>query len=259
MTHVATSPRPEEDERPQDTAPRNALEVRRTPLRLRLYQVKRAIKRSLLRLRGHAIAWKYRDYTMVRRKKFINNLMLASRVQDVPGCVVECGVWRGGMSAGMAEVLGPNRHYYLFDSFEGLPPATAIDGPKALQWQKNTTSPTYYDNCSAEMEFASRAMAMSPATRVTFKKGWFSETLRDFVPEEGIAVLRLDGDWYDSTLQCLEALYKHVVRGGIVIIDDYYMWDGCSKAVHDFLSAHRLPARIRQTGMSVCYIVPKPL
>src|SRR5262249_26780462 len=100
-----------------------------------------------------------------------------------------------------------------------------------------------------------KAMAMSPAERVTFKKGWFNETLPEFVPEEGIAVLRLDADWYDSTIQCLDALYRHVVLGGIVIVDDYYTWDGWTKAVHDFLSANKLPDRIRQSRTGVCYIV----
>ena len=225
------------------------------PLFIRLYFIKRRIKGLLLHVNAHVIARKYRTYTMIPKKNFIDNLLLISRVYDLPGCVVECGVWRGGMSAGIAEVLGPHRHYYLFDSFEGLPEAKEIDGPAALQWQSDKQSPAYHDNCRAEMEFGKRAMAMSPAKQVTFKKGWFNETLPGFVPDQGIAVLRLDADWYESTMQCLEALYKHVVTGGVVIIDDYYTWDGCTKAVHDFLSAHKLPDRIRQTRAGVCYVV----
>jgi O-methyltransferase len=216
---------------------------------------RRAIKDRLLRVRANWIAHKYRPFTMIPKNVFVDNLMLASLVSQLPGCVVECGVWRGGMIAGIAEVLGADRHYYLFDSFEGLPAAKEIDGPTALRWQADKKSPVYHDNCAAAVEYSKRAMRMSPAERVTFVEGWFAESLPGFVPKENIAVLRLDADWYDSTMQCLDALYPHVVPGGVVIIDDYYTWDGCAKAVHDYLSAHKLPDRIRQTRASVCYII----
>jgi O-methyltransferase len=63
----------------------------------------------------------------------------------------------------------------------------------------------------------------------------------------------LDADWYDSTITCLEAFGKHVAPGGVILIDDYYTWDGCSKAVHDYLSRHTLPWRIRQAD-DMCMI-----
>jgi O-methyltransferase len=69
--------------------------------------------------------------------------------------------------------------------------------------------------------------------------------------------LRLDGDWYDSTLVVLESLFKHLAPDGIVIVDDYYAWDGCSRAVHDFLSRNSLTARITQEH-GICVIVPRP-
>src|SRR5262249_42322226 len=62
-----------------------------------------------------------------------------------------------------------------------------------------------------------------------------------------IAVLRLDGDWYDSTMICLRKFWNHVLPGGIIIIDDYFAWDGCTRAVHDFLSSIRANERIRHT------------
>jgi O-methyltransferase len=70
----------------------------------------------------------------------------------------------------------------------------------------------------------------------------------------GIALLRLDGDWYESTMACLDALYDRVVPGGLVIIDDYYTWDGCARAVHDFLSRRGVSARIRQWANAICYL-----
>src|SRR5215472_12517738 len=88
---------------------------------------------------------KFRDYTMIPEPFYVDNLVLAGRMLEVPGCVVECGVWRGGMSGGIAEVMGPSREYFLFDSFEGLPCAREIDGPAARAWQANVKSPGYYD------------------------------------------------------------------------------------------------------------------
>ncbi len=194
---------------------------------------------------------RFHAYTMIPQDIFVDNLLVADRLLNRPGCVVECGVWRGGMSAGIASVLGDDRRYFLFDSFEGLPPAKSIDGEAALAWQKNTTSATYYDNCKAPAEYAQRAMTLAGARSFQLIKGWFNDTVRSFVPPEPIALLRLDGDWYESTHVCLEALFQYVCPGGLIIIDDYYTWDGCSRALHDFLSSRGLPDRIRSFG-SVC-------
>ena len=65
--------------------------------------------------------------------------------------------------------------------------------------------------------------------------------------------MRLDGDWYESTTQVLNSLFKRVNSGGLIIIDDYYTWDGCSKATHDFLSGAQCQERIREYK-GVCYI-----
>ena len=81
---------------------------------------------------------KYRGFTMVPENIYAGNLRLASTVRNLSGAIVECGTWRGGMIAGIADVLGPGRHYRLFDSYEGLPPAREIDGEAALAWQRDT-------------------------------------------------------------------------------------------------------------------------
>jgi O-methyltransferase len=199
--------------------------------------------RALTFLRLHR---KYRAFTMAPAASYWRNLLVVDRVRHVQGCVIECGVWRGGMSAGMAEVLGPERQYLLFDSFRGLPAAKDVDGEAAKRWQGDNQSPTYYDNCRAPREDAERAMGLSGATQVTIVEGWFEDTLLGFIPPCPVAILRLDGDWYDSTLVALESLFKYLAPQGIVIVDDYYAWDGCSRAVHDFLSRHALPARLTQ-------------
>jgi O-methyltransferase len=202
-------------------------------------------------LRLHA---KYRDFTMASRQIFWRNMLVVDAHRHVAGCIVECGVWRGGMSAGMAEVLGPSRDYFLFDSFEGLPPATELDGERAKEWQADTTSETYYDNCRAPIDFAERAMRMAGVPRFHLVKGWFEQTLPGFVPPAPIAILRIDGDWYDSTMTALDSLFKHLAPNGIVIVDDYYAWDGCSRAVHDFLSKTHSTTRITQQH-GICVLV----
>jgi O-methyltransferase len=195
-------------------------------------------------------------FTMIPERLYSENLQLCEEKAPSTGCIVECGVWRGGMSAGIADIL-PGRTHYLFDSFEGLPPAKEVDGESAMTWQKDVDSPRYFDNCKAERSFAEQAMKMSAAGRFYVIQGWFGDTILNFVPEEPIAILRLDGDWYDSTMQTLTGLYPHVMVGGLIIVDDYYTWDGCSRAVHDYLSTHKLVDRIERTKHGVCYLVKR--
>lgn len=197
------------------------------------------------------------QYTMVPSAAFIENLKLAEKVATIQGCVVECGVWRGGQIAGIASVLGKHRRYYLFDSFEGLPPATDKDGEAAINWQRDSESPGFHDNCTATEDWAAKAMHIAGCTDFQLVKGWFSSTVPNFDFPEPIALLRLDGDWYDSTMVCLSHLFPRVLPGGMIIIDDYHAWDGCSKALHDYLSAHDRSERILQFNNSVCYLIKR--
>ncbi|NJN42413.1 MAG: hypothetical protein HC811_09525 [Flammeovirgaceae bacterium] len=199
---------------------------------------------------------KYKEYTMIPRESFTHNLDLCNHYRDIPGDYVECGVWKGGMSAAIAEELGKEREVHLFDSFQGLPPVEEIDGKEAASWQEKTDSPNYYNNCKADEEHAIQSMRMAGHQNYQLYRGWFGETLPTF-GEHPIAILRLDGDWYKSVLTCLEILFPKVVHGGIVILDDYYTWDGCSRAVHDYLSTIKSPSRIYQWKETVPYILKK--
>jgi O-methyltransferase len=196
---------------------------------------------------------KYREFTMVPENIYTGNLHLASTVRSLSGAVVECGTWRGGMIAGIADVLGPHRHYRLFDSYEGLPPAQAIDGEAALAWQRDTSNPGYYDNCRASDDQARQAMSQSAATDYTLVKGWFNDTLP--VDNVGpIALLRMDADWYDSTKAILDNLAGRVVPGGLIIVDDYYVYQGCTRAVNEYAAAKSW--MIRQYHVAgICYII----
>ncbi len=219
---------------------------------------KASILKTLIRERRfNQLRRKYDDYTMIPLKSFINNLELIYRYRHLEGAVVECGVWRGGMIASMAEVLKDTHNYYLFDSFEGLPKAQEIDGDSAIEWQNDTESNFYFDNCKAEEHFAQEAMKLAKIKNYNTVKGWFSETLPSYNFNEEIAILRLDGDWYESTMDCLTHLYDKVKVGGVIIFDDYHMWDGCSKAVHDYLSMQKSSSKICQFNNDVSYIIKK--
>jgi O-methyltransferase len=211
----------------------------------------RAARRRLM-----SIYHRYQSFTMITPETYVNNLLLVEVQAPPTGCVVECGVWRGGMSGGMADILGGTRFHYLMDSYEGLPPVQEIDGPAAVAYQADKTSPGYLDNCAADRSFAERAMSLSSARGYELVRGWFSDTLPSFVPREPIAVLRLDGDWYESTMTCLVNLYDHVVEGGLIIFDDYYIYDGCSRAVHEFLAERKVPAKIQgDRDYAIAYLI----
>jgi O-methyltransferase len=203
------------------------------------------------RRRADALYAKYRDATKLQAWSYRDNLQLCALVQSVPGCVVECGVWRGGMAAGLVEWLGGTRRYYLLDSFEGLPAPAAVDGDFSRAVQ---THPDW-DNCAATLAEAHATLARAGTASVTYVRGWFKDTIPGLALPEPIALLRLDADWYDSTMQCLDGLYDLVAPGGLILIDDYHFWEGCTRAVHDFLSKRQLVARLRESPHGVAYIV----
>jgi O-methyltransferase len=177
---------------------------------------------------------------------------------NVPGDFVECGVWRGGCSFLMADLLRrarSDRRVRLFDSFEGLPEPDEIDGTAAVEWAENKDPENYFDNCRATLENVQEAaVALGLADRTRMVKGWFDDTLlvnRDAIGP--IALLRIDADWHASVECCLESLYDQVSDGGIVILDDYFDWDGCAVAVHEFLGKRRLCHRIRSEGRAAYF------
>lgn len=200
------------------------------------------------------ILMRFRAFTMVPHISYFHNLKIASEIRNKKGSVVECGTWKGGMIAGIAQVMGADHEYYLFDSYEGLPPVTEKDGESAAAWQNNVSSGLFYDNCLASVNDARSAMSKAGINAPNIIKGWFEDTLPGIEIPGGIALLRMDGDWYDSTMQILKNLFPQVLPGGLIIIDDYYTWDGCTRAVHDYLSEEKRSERI-QSFHGVCYII----
>jgi hypothetical protein len=162
------------------------------------------------------------------------------------GDLVECGVWMGGSSFAM--LLAQRYRYgrivkpvWMFDSFEGLPPVEERDGPAAARYQANTASPLYFDNCRAPLPAVLDAVekfGFAPDEAIVVP-GWFNETVpgeRAELAERGIGFLRVDCDWYEPVSYILDTLADLVPEGGRILMDDYYAWDGCARATHDYLS-----------------------
>lgn len=200
-----------------------------------------ALARTLYQISTHTM-------TRPTRAKVLWRLCKEALRAEVPGDFVECGVWMGGSAAVMAATLqrsdeGANRKLHLFDSFEGLPAPSEQDGRKAAQyWSDSATSEhVTAQRCVAGTEAVSFLLHERlgfPRQRVVIHQGWFEDTLPKLGSDlQSIAVLRLDGDWYESTKTCFDYLYDMVSPGGVVLLDDYFCWEGCRKATDEFRAA----------------------
>lgn len=195
-------------------------------------------------------------YSMGGRKALENafEVVLLAEKRQIPGALVECGVAEGGTSAMMAltsKQFGRQpRQKWLFDSYEGLPEPTAedyVDG-KAGEFIR----PLPKGACLGTVEQVGKLMFSTlglPKEEINLVKGWFQDTVPNYRDKIGrIAVLRLDGDWYDSTKIPLENFYDSVAPGGFVIIDDYATCFGSRRAVDEFCAARGLKVALHPDG-----------
>jgi O-methyltransferase len=173
---------------------------------------------------------------------------------EIPGDFVECGTALGGSAALMAltlRQLGVSRTLWLFDTFEGLPAPT----PEDPDFEVATL---FAGTCRGTIEEVQSLFAqLHVRDQVQFVKGLFQETLPAVsVPQ--IALLHIDGDWYESVKACLDNLYDKVSPGGIIQFDDYGYWKGARKAVDEFLDARGIRAPLKKLDYSGRFLV-KPL
>ena len=159
--------------------------------------------------------------------------------EEIPGDLVEAGVWRGGACIFMRAILAAygdtTRRVWVVDSFEGLPPPNVTDYPADIvaQWHERKDLVVSLD--TVKQNFARYGMLDS---QVQFLKGLFKDTLPT-APIDRCAVIRLDGDMYESTMDSLKYLYPKLSPGGFVIVDDYGLPEDTSRrAVHDFRDLH---------------------
>ena len=156
--------------------------------------------------------------------------------KQIPGDFVECGVFAGVQCAAMAiavlEAGVADRKIHLFDSFEGIPKGGEFDNDLEPLVGRRTGSgiePSGKSICSLAQVREYMAIWEIPDSLLVYHPGWFHETV-PAAQVDRIALLRLDGDLYDSTKICLEHLYPKLVPGGWCVIDDFEL-DGCRKAV----------------------------
>lgn len=183
--------------------------------------------------------WPSRAHSMIGRKRMLHLQRAAEFViaNRIPGDFIETGVWRGGACILMRAVLKAHavtdRRVWAADSFQGLPPP----------------DPDRFPVDRGDTLHSIRALAVAQETvrenfsrygllddQVAFLAGWFRDTLPN-APIERLAILRLDGDLYESTHQALTALYDKVSVGGFVIADDYGAYPSCRAAIEDFRKA----------------------
>ena len=170
---------------------------------------------------------------------------------NVEGSIVECGTYKGGCLAIMAKFAYPERKVWGFDTFDGIPRPSEKDGSCAsARGHKGDLAATVED------VYDSLDTVSSPKDHVTLVKGLFQDTIKEKKSEIGkIAVLRLDGDWYDSTKVCLDEFYDQVSDGGWIIIDDYGHWPGCKLAVDEFIASRGLNVELIVTDYTErCWI-----
>lgn len=197
--------------------------------------------------------WPGRAHTMIGRQRLDNIQWTLEEIiqDDIQGDLIETGVWRGGATIFMRGFLKAygitDRVVFAADSFDGLPPpdsrypADAGDTHHTVDYLKVSLD---------EVKDNFKRYGLLDE-QVCFIEGFFQDTLPR-APVEKLALLRLDGDMYGSTIQALDALYEKVAPGGFVIVDDYGAIEGCKAAVDDFRAKHHIAdsiSRIDWTGV----------
>src|SRR4051812_20580099 len=173
--------------------------------------------------------------------------------RDIPGAFAECGVWRGGSVLAMALTLqdigSTDRHIWLYDTFEGMTAPTeqdvSVHGQPALEtWQRAESSgeqawgELFDPGEVGEAAVRDRVLATGyPSELVHTVKGPVEETIPEHAPD-GLALLRLDTDWYESTRHELVHLYPLPAPHAVPIVADFGHWGGPRRAVEEYFEAH---------------------
>jgi O-methyltransferase/8-demethyl-8-(2,3-dimethoxy-alpha-L-rhamnosyl)tetracenomycin-C 4'-O-methyltransferase len=197
--------------------------------------------------RRFGLDWPSRAPTMVglQRLRHLRGLIERVLEEDVGGDLIETGVWRGGASIYMRAVLSAygvaDRRVFVADSFQGLPPPDPQHFPADARSQHSKIPILAIPLEEVKANFARYGMLDE---QVVFVKGWFRDTLPKLATER-LAILRLDGDMYESTIQALSALYRKVSQGGFIIVDDWQL-PPCRQAVTEFRASHGIEEPIEE-------------
>ena len=211
------------------------------------WRMRHSLKRLLGRLPNASVVSLVEGFTYLSRAKLqaLESHARQIRRDGVAGAFVECGVGAGGSAA----VIGTwakraGRPLFLFDTFDGLPPPSEGDPDfsEAAKWT---------GQCRGSIEEI-RALLSElhcDLEATTFIQGLFQDTVPAW--NGPIALLHLDGDWYESTSVCLGTLWDFVSPGGFVQLDDYGTWQGCRRAVDEFVERHGLMSDLNVVDQGV--------
>jgi hypothetical protein len=199
--------------------------------------------------------WPANGYTMVGMKRLDNvQACIESVLADgIPGDLIETGVWRGGTSIFMRAVLKAHgiedRTVFVADSFEGLPAPDAESFPADAKSRLHDFEFLAVPQETVAEHFRRFGLLDE---HVRFVKGWFRDTMPSLA-DRTWAVIRADGDMYESTTNVLENLYPGLSPGGYVIIDDYHSLAHCRRAVNDYRTEHGIEDEIHQIDWTGAY------
>jgi Macrocin-O-methyltransferase (TylF) len=212
------------------------------------------IRPAVLEQRLAGRDWPANGLTMVGMKRLDNVQSCIERVlaDEVPGDLVETGVWRGGTAMFMRAVLKAHgvmdRIVYAADSFKGLPPPDddrfpADAGVELHEW----------DFLSVPLEAVKESFSRFGLLddQVRFVEGWFEDTMPTLAGRRW-ALIRLDGDLYGSTMTVLESLYPDLSPDGYLIVDDFNL-EQCRQAVEDYRKAHGIRDEIHEVDWTGIY------
>jgi O-methyltransferase len=198
--------------------------------------------------------WPLEAETMIglRRLDNVQHCVVDVLRRGVSGDLIETGVWRGGAAIFMRAILAAygdtTRTVWAADSFQGLPKPSDKYAPDEgdRHWQ--------YDELAVSEDEVRANFARYGLLddQVRFLRGWFQDTLAD-APIEQIAVARLDGDMYESTIVALDALYPKLSVGGYLIVDDYGAIPACKQAVDDYRRDHGIDEPLEQVDWTGVY------
>ncbi len=191
------------------------------------------------------LGWPQKAITMIGLMRLENLQFCIEDIleNNVKGDLIECGVWRGGATIFMQLILKKyeirDRTVFVADSFEGLPAPNSKEFPadEGSTFHKMPVTNVTLDEVKHNFKLYDVL-----DDNVKFLKGWFKDTLPN-TSIENLAILRLDGDMYESTWQILENLYRKVSVGGFVIVDDFNL-PQCVKAVNDFRKQNNITEKI---------------
>jgi O-methyltransferase len=188
-------------------------------------------------------------YLSYRSLRHIERCLRHVRRHNIPGVCLEAGVALGGSAVVIAKLMPQDREFHGYDVFGMIPPPTEKDGMKAQQRYKAIAAgesegirgEAYYGYRDGLYDqvvstFADYGLTVD-GRRISLHRGLFENILD--LSEKRVAFAHLDCDWYEPVKLCLERIYPVLSRGGFVISDDYHNYEGATRAVEEFLAAHR--------------------